>query len=165
MSLKTAPANRWPTAVPWCSSTVKIDGAARPASASIPPSHATSASMYRYRSTIMPIIIMIVAPPGLRSSSFVGGNRALRGRLSPRGAHICTFRYMSDTPNAIAWLEWDKAAFARAVREDKPILLSLVAPWCEHCAVMDHAAYSRADIAHLVATLFVPVRVNTDRRP
>lgn len=72
---------------------------------------------------------------------------------------------MSHTPSAIVWLEWDRAVFARAVREDKPILLSLVAPWCEHCAVMDRATYARVDIAHLVATLFVPVRVNTDRRP
>lgn len=76
-----------------------------------------------------------------------------------------TFLHMADTAAAIAWLEWSGAAFARAAREDKPILLSLVAPWCEHCLAMDRETFARADIARLVETLFVPVRVNTDRRP
>ena len=72
---------------------------------------------------------------------------------------------MSDIQTVIEWLEWGAAAFARAAREDKPILLSLVAPWCEHCAAMDHATYARADVTRLVDELFVPVRVDTDRRP
>ena len=72
---------------------------------------------------------------------------------------------MSDRPCAVEWLEWGTAAFARAAREDKPILLSLVAPWCEHCAAMDQATYARPDVARLVDALFVPVRVDTDRRP
>jgi uncharacterized protein YyaL (SSP411 family) len=72
---------------------------------------------------------------------------------------------MSETQTAIDWLEWGTPAFARAAREDKPILLSLVAPWCDHCAAMDHLTYARADVARLVDELFVPVRVDTDRRP
>jgi len=71
----------------------------------------------------------------------------------------------SDTGPAIAWLDWGPTAFARATREDKPILLALVAPWCEHCAAMDRTTYSSADVARVVETRFVPVRVDTDRRP
>lgn len=78
---------------------------------------------------------------------------------------IVTFPHMSNMPSPIGWLEWGTTAFARAAREDKPILLSLVAPWCEQCAAMDQATYARTDVARLVDALFVPVRVNTDRRP
>ena len=70
---------------------------------------------------------------------------------------------MSDTPPTIDWLRLGTEAFARAAREDKPILLSLVAPWCEHCAAMDRTTYTRADVARLVDARFVAIRVDTDR--
>ena len=72
---------------------------------------------------------------------------------------------MSDTPPTIDWCAWEPEAFARAAREDKPILLSLVAPWCEHCVAMDRSTYARADVARLVDARFVAIRVDTDRRP
>lgn len=72
---------------------------------------------------------------------------------------------MNDTLTAIEWLEWGQTAFARSVREDKPILLALVAPWCEHCAAMDRATYAHPDAARIVNARFVAVKVDTDRRP
>lgn len=78
---------------------------------------------------------------------------------------IVTFPHMSNMRLPIEWLEWGTTAFARAAREDKPILLSLVAPWCEQCAAMEQATYARTEVVRLVDALFVPVRVNTDRRP
>jgi hypothetical protein len=72
---------------------------------------------------------------------------------------------MADTLSTIDWLDWGMAAFARADREDKPILLALVAPWCEHCAAMDRTTYARMEVVKLVDARFVPVRVDTDRRP
>jgi uncharacterized protein YyaL (SSP411 family) len=72
---------------------------------------------------------------------------------------------MSDTPPTIDWRAWEPEAFVRAAREDKPILLSLVAPWCEHCVAMDRTTYARADVVRLVDARFVAIRVDTDRRP
>jgi hypothetical protein len=68
-------------------------------------------------------------------------------------------------PPAIDWVDWGAAPFERAAREDKPILLALMAPWCEYCAAMDHTTYARVDVARLVESRFVAIRVNTDRRP
>ena len=72
---------------------------------------------------------------------------------------------MSDMPPAIDWREWEAAAFAQAAREEKPILLALVAPWCEHCAAMDRTTYRQPDVVRLVDDRFVAIRVDTDRRP
>ena len=52
--------------------------------------------------------------------------------------------------DAIAWTDWTAEAFARAAREQKPILLSIGASWCHGCAVMDRATYTDRGIVALV---------------
>ena len=42
----------------------------------------------------------------------------------------------------IEWTSWGEEAFARAAREDRPILLSISAVWCHWCHVMDDTTYS-----------------------
>jgi uncharacterized protein YyaL (SSP411 family) len=65
----------------------------------------------------------------------------------------------------VRWEAWGEAAFARAAREGKPILLSLTAAWCRACQEMDRTTYADATVAALVSARFVPVRVDADRRP
>jgi len=65
----------------------------------------------------------------------------------------------------VRWEEWGEAAFARAAREDKPVLLALTAAWSRACHEMDRTTYADASVAALVAARFVPVRVDADRRP
>src|SRR5215475_15993566 len=65
----------------------------------------------------------------------------------------------------IEWLPWGADAFARAAREGKPVLLSITAAWCRACHEMDRTTYADAAVAALIGARFVPVRVDTDRRP
>ncbi|HEX4566118.1 MAG TPA: DUF255 domain-containing protein, partial [Vicinamibacterales bacterium] len=65
----------------------------------------------------------------------------------------------------IQWLEWDAGAFARAVRERKPVLLSITAAWCGACHEMDRTTYADPQVTALIRERFIPVRVDTDRRP
>jgi uncharacterized protein YyaL (SSP411 family) len=65
----------------------------------------------------------------------------------------------------IQWLPWSAEAFARAATEGKPVLLSITAAWCGACHEMDRTTYADPEVALLVAARFVPVRVDTDRRP
>jgi hypothetical protein len=65
----------------------------------------------------------------------------------------------------IEWLPWGADAFARAAREGKPVLLSITAAWCRACHEMDRTTYADPGVAALVRDRFVPVRVDTDRRP
>jgi len=65
----------------------------------------------------------------------------------------------------IDWLPWGAEAFARAAREGKPVLLAITAAWCRACHEMDRTTYADPAVAALVRDRFVPVRVDTDRRP
>ena len=65
----------------------------------------------------------------------------------------------------IQWLEWDAGTFARAARERKPVLLSITAAWCGACHEMDRATYADPRVDALIRERFIPVRVDTDRRP
>src|SRR5262245_8300831 len=65
----------------------------------------------------------------------------------------------------VEWLPWHAEAFDRAAREAKPVLLSITAAWCRACHEMDRTTYADPDVAALIGERFVPVRVDTDRRP
>ncbi len=65
----------------------------------------------------------------------------------------------------IQWLEWGTAAFKRADQEDRPILLSIGASWCHWCHVMDRTTWMDPTVINRVNSGFIPVKVDTDRRP
>lgn len=65
----------------------------------------------------------------------------------------------------ISWLDWNEEAFKTAEKEDKPILLSISAVWCHWCHVMDNTTYSDESVIEIIEKDFVPVRVDTDKRP
>ena len=65
----------------------------------------------------------------------------------------------------VAWTSWGAAAFERAARERKPVLLAIGASWCRGCDVMDRTTYSDPAIVSAIHERCVPVRVDADRRP
>ena len=69
------------------------------------------------------------------------------------------------TNDAVNWLPWGEAAFAKARAEGKPILLHIGATWCHWCHVMDEGTYPNPRVTQLIRDRFVAVRVDTDHRP
>ncbi|HFE46786.1 MAG TPA: thioredoxin domain-containing protein, partial [Nannocystis exedens] len=69
-----------------------------------------------------------------------------------------------DAP-AIAWQEWQRDSFARAARERKLILVTVVAGWCHWCHVMDEKTYTDPAIRTLVGRHYIAIRVDADARP
>ena len=67
--------------------------------------------------------------------------------------------------NKIQWLDWAKESFDRAKSLGKPILLDITGSWCHWCHVMDNTSYSDPAIIDFVNKNFIPVRVDTDKRP
>lgn len=65
----------------------------------------------------------------------------------------------------VDWNEWGDAAFEKAIREDKPILLDIGAVWCHWCHVMDRESYENPETAEVINKLFVPIKVDRDERP
>jgi len=65
----------------------------------------------------------------------------------------------------VGWREWGPAAFAEAAEKGRPVLLSLSAVWCHWCHVMDRTTYQDPEVIERIGGHFVPVRVDSDRRP
>jgi uncharacterized protein len=65
----------------------------------------------------------------------------------------------------VNWMEWGEAAFERATREDRPILLDIGAVWCHWCHVIDRESYENQEIARVINQNYVPVKVDRDERP
>ncbi len=63
------------------------------------------------------------------------------------------------------WHPWGAEAFSLAQAEDKPILLDIGAVWCHWCHVMDRESYENEEIAAIVNSHFVAVKVDRDERP
>ncbi|MFA6316311.1 MAG: DUF255 domain-containing protein [Elusimicrobiota bacterium] len=64
----------------------------------------------------------------------------------------------------MVWNEWDRRAFERAERERKPVFLHLASSTSRLSATVD-AVYDRPQVASLIASRFVPVRVRAEDRP
>ncbi len=65
----------------------------------------------------------------------------------------------------VHWYPWGEEAFRRAKAEDKPILLDIGAIWCHWCHVMDRESYENPEIAEIINTHFIPIKVDRDERP
>jgi len=65
----------------------------------------------------------------------------------------------------IEWNEWGAEAFAKAKRENKPVLLDIGAVWCHWCHVMDRESYESPATAKIINEHFVAVKVDRDERP
>ena len=67
--------------------------------------------------------------------------------------------------NPVDWYEWGDEAFARARETDRPIFLSVGYSTCHWCHVMAHESFESPEIAALLNTHFVPIKVDREERP
>lgn len=70
-----------------------------------------------------------------------------------------------NAPSPVRWFDWTDEAFRKAQAEDKPVVLALHAEWCHGCHVMDASTYGDPEIAEILNRDYVPIRVDTERRP
>jgi hypothetical protein len=67
--------------------------------------------------------------------------------------------------NPVDWYPWGEEALAKAVQENKPILLSIGYSACHWCHVMAHESFEDLGIAVLMNELFVNIKVDREERP
>ena len=67
--------------------------------------------------------------------------------------------------NPVDWYPWGEEAFARAVREDKPVFLSVGYSTCHWCHVMAHESFEDETAAALLNDAFVCIKVDREERP
>jgi uncharacterized protein YyaL (SSP411 family) len=67
--------------------------------------------------------------------------------------------------NPVDWHPWGDEAFALAKAEDKPIFLSIGYSTCHWCHVMERESFEDDDVAALMRSLVVAVKVDREERP
>lgn len=67
--------------------------------------------------------------------------------------------------NPVHWYPWGKEAFADAMREDKPIFLSIGYSTCHWCHVMERESFEDSEVAALLNREFISIKVDREERP
>jgi len=67
--------------------------------------------------------------------------------------------------NPVDWYPWGEEAFEKARREDKPIFLSIGYSTCHWCHVMERESFENPEIAALLNSGFVSIKVDREERP
>ncbi|MFZ0533144.1 MAG: thioredoxin domain-containing protein [Anaerolineales bacterium] len=67
--------------------------------------------------------------------------------------------------NPVDWYPWGSTALEKARLEDKPIFLSIGYAACHWCHVMAHESFEDPDIANLMNSCFVSIKVDREQRP
>jgi uncharacterized protein YyaL (SSP411 family) len=67
--------------------------------------------------------------------------------------------------NPVNWYPWGEEAFAKAKKEDKPVLVSIGYATCHWCHVMAHESFEDEEIAELMNRAFVNIKVDREERP
>jgi uncharacterized protein YyaL (SSP411 family) len=66
---------------------------------------------------------------------------------------------------SVKWSDWGDDLFARATAEKRFVILDLEAVWCHWCHVMEKTTYADPQVAELLASKYLPVRVDQDANP
>jgi uncharacterized protein YyaL (SSP411 family) len=72
---------------------------------------------------------------------------------------------LAHADNPVDWYPWGEQALALALREHKPILLSVGYSACHWCHVMAHESFEDPATAELMNRWFVNVKVDREERP
>src|SRR5262245_41225935 len=67
--------------------------------------------------------------------------------------------------NPVDWYPWGPAAFEKARKEDKPILVSIGYSTCHWCHVMERESYEDPAIGKLMNDTLVNIKVDREERP
>ncbi|MDX2174324.1 MAG: thioredoxin domain-containing protein [Bacteroidota bacterium] len=66
--------------------------------------------------------------------------------------------------NPVNWMAFSDEAFAKAKQENKLILISIGYSSCHWCHVMEHESFEDAEVAEIMNTYFINVKVDREER-
>lgn len=67
--------------------------------------------------------------------------------------------------NPVDWYPWGEEAFQKAVKENKPIFLSIGYSTCHWCHVMEYESFEDEEVAKILNENFVSIKVDREERP
>lgn len=67
--------------------------------------------------------------------------------------------------NPVDWWPWCEEVFEKAEIEDKPVFLSIGYSTCHWCHVMERESFEDADVAAVLNTNFISIKLDREERP
>ena len=67
--------------------------------------------------------------------------------------------------NPVHWFPWSDEAFNKAIKEKKPVFLSIGYSSCHWCHVMEKESFENQEIAEIMNTHFINIKVDREERP
>jgi len=67
--------------------------------------------------------------------------------------------------NPVNWHAWNEATLALALKEHKPILVSIGYSACHWCHVMEHESFENEEVAAVLNASFICIKVDREERP
>lgn len=67
--------------------------------------------------------------------------------------------------NPVDWYPWGEEALSKAIKEDKPILVSIGYAACHWCHVMERESFEKEDVAKIMNDNFVNIKIDREERP
>ena len=67
--------------------------------------------------------------------------------------------------NPIDWYPWGEEAFSKALKENKPVFLSIGYTTCHWCHVMEHESFEDDEVAELMNKDYICIKVDREERP
>ncbi len=67
--------------------------------------------------------------------------------------------------NPVDWYPWGEEAFAKAIKEDKPIFLSIGYSTCHWCHVMERESFENKEVADYLNSHYVNIKVDREELP
>src|SRR5688572_18086110 len=96
------------------------------------------------------------------------GDPAMQTKLEPKANRLAKESspyLLQHAHNPVDWYPWGDEAFARAKKEDKPVFLSIGYSTCHWCHVMERESFENADLAALLNSHFISIKVDREERP
>jgi len=90
------------------------------------------------------------------SSDLTGAN-ALVSESSP---YLLQHAY-----NPVRWMPWGREALDLALKEDKPIIVSIGYSACHWCHVMEKESFEDVEVARIMNEYFINIKVDREERP
>lgn len=85
--------------------------------------------------------------------------------MSNRLLHESSPYLRQHAENPVEWYPWCDEAFAHARDEDKPVFLSIGYSTCHWCHVMAHESFESEDVASILNSGFISIKVDKEERP
>lgn len=67
--------------------------------------------------------------------------------------------------NPVDWYPWGKAAFDKAKKEKKLVIISIGYAACHWCHVMEKESFEDAEVAHIMNEHFVSIKIDREEHP